>query len=78
MTGHDGLLAEMLESGSADMLDVVASIFTELLSGSAVPPADWKQFRLTVVFRKANSSLPKNHRPFSMVPELERCFCSTL
>ena len=38
----DGLVAEMLMTGHADLLRVLAEFFSEVLNGVSEPPEEWK------------------------------------
>jgi len=71
----DGLVAEMLKHGSEELYEAIALLFTCLLSGQTAVPAEWRQSRLTVIFKKGDPKLPKNYRPISIFPVLEKCFC---
>ena len=66
----DGLLAEMLQTNCQDLLESIASLFTDILRGHACAPSSWKRSRLFVLFKKGEPELPKNYRPIAIIPVL--------
>lgn len=74
----DGLVAEMLKAASEDLVEVVAECFTDILSGSMDPPADWKVARLSILFKKGDANQPKNYRPISIIPVMAKLYSIVL
>ena len=65
---EDGLVAEMLQSGCDHLLHMLASLFSDLLSGRGGIPEEWKVSRLIVLYKKGDASMPKNYRPIISCP----------
>ena len=74
----DGLVAEMLKTNHAGLLQTIAEIFTEIVNGDCAPPDSWKMSKLRVIFKKGDTELPKNYRPISFIPVLAKLFSTVL
>ena len=70
-----GLVAEMLQTGHEGLLEVIASLFTDLLRGDASTPASWRSI---ILFKKGDVNLPKNYRPITILPVLCKIFSKLL
>ena len=75
---EDGLVAEMLQAAPDHLLEMLALLFSDLLSGRGGMPEDWKTNRLIVLFKKGDASLPKNYRPIMILPVLSKLFSGIL
>ena len=73
-----GLVVEMLQRGSDDLLGAIAMLFTELLSGRAQPPNIWKQSVITILFKKGDATLPDNYRPITLLRIMYKLFSRVL
>ena len=65
--GDDGVYAEMLKTDHDGLLETIARIFTDILGGNAEVPASWCISRLVVLYKKGDSTLPKNYRPIAII-----------
>ena len=75
---EDGLVAEMLKTGHASLLQSLSDFFNELLSGQQQPPDEWRKSMLKVLFKKGDSNWPSNYRPISIIPVLAKLFSTML
>ena len=55
-----GVAAEMLKCSGQPFRDLVLSMFNDVLSAKAEPPASWRRMRLVVLLKKGDPLLPKN------------------
>ena len=76
--GDDGLVAEMLKTGSEDLVWAMAVLFTDLLNRRAEMPAEWRKSRLVVLFKAGDRRLPKNYRPIAILPVLCKVYGAVL
>ena len=68
-TCADGqLVAEMLQTDHAGLLDTMAQIFTDLLNGKAEVPASWRKTKLVILNKKGDTKLPKTFSPIAIFP----------
>ena len=75
---EDGLVAEMLKCGGQHLIDIIATMFADLLAGRGGHPAHWKLNRLMVLFKKGDTTLPKNYRPIVILPVMCKLFSGML
>ena len=57
---------------------MVAQLFTDIMDPSAQIPADWKETRLKVLFKKGDPQMPDNYRPIPILPILHRLLSKLL
>jgi hypothetical protein len=69
-----GVVVEMLQNASTEFLDLVASLFTDVLDADADPPSTWKTTRLMVLFKKGDPKDASNYRPISLLSILYKVF----
>ena len=74
----DGLVAEMLQNSSETFLEMLALLFSDLLSGRGGIPEEWKCSRLMVLYKKGDARLPHNYRPIMILPVLSKLFSGIL
>ena len=74
----DGLVAEMLKTGHAHLVCVIAEFFSQILNGALEPPEEWKLTKFRVLFKKGDPSLPKNYRPIAILPVMAKLFSTVL
>ena len=74
----DGLVAEMLKTGHADLVKAIAEFFTEIVNGTMPPPKEWKITKLRVLFKKGDPTMPKNYRPIAVLPVMSKLFSTVL
>lgn len=77
-SGDDKLLAEMLKTGHAGLLQAIASIFTDILHGACEIPASWNISRLVVLCKKGDAAFPKNYRPIAIISVLNKLFSGVI
>jgi hypothetical protein len=70
----DGLVSEMLQTGHDALVAMLASLFTDVLSGRMEPPEAWRVARLSVIFKKGDRADVRNYRPVSIIPVLAKLF----
>jgi len=75
---EDGLVAEMLKTGHAGLVQTMAAYFTDILAGKMYPPAAGKVARLSVIFKKGDAREPRNCRPISIIPVMAKVFSVVL
>ena len=75
---EDRLVIEMLQTQCDDLLEAMALVFTDLLSGVAAPPAAWRTTKMVMLFKKGDSALPKNYRPIAVLLVLAKCYSGVL
>ena len=74
----DGLVAEMLQSGSQRLMDTLATLFTRLLRNDMETPDSWKASTFVVIMKEGDVRLPRNYRPIAMLPVLYKVFAKVL
>ena len=70
--GDDQLLAEMHKTSHEGLLEDIAHIFTDILRGGCEIPDAWRISRLVVLFKKGDTTLPKNYRPIAIISVFEQ------
>lgn len=73
-----GIVAEMLKAGGNKLLQLVTDIFNEILLGETLPPEEWKETRLKVLFKKGDQYNLENYRPISILPITLKLFSRVL
>ena len=73
-SANDGLIAEMLKTDCHELLEAIATTFTDILRGATLCPKSWKKSKLIVLFKKGDTSLPKNYRPIAIIPVLGKLY----
>ena len=68
-----GLVVEMLQLASDDLLGSIAALFDEVLF-SCEAPCEWKKSRISVLFKKGDPKMPGNYRPITLLPILYKLF----
>ena len=58
-----GLVVDMLQEGSDTLLDIIVSVFKEILKPNPKPPEMSKASRVRVLLKKCDPKLPDNCRP---------------
>ena len=69
-----GVVAELIKAGSEELIDTIATVFSDILEPNAKSPKDWKQTRLKVLFKKGDSRKAENYRPIAILPILYKLF----
>ena len=62
-----GIVAEMLQYGSANLRTLIAEVFSEILRLERPAPASWKASFVTVLLKKGDPQLPYNYRPVTLI-----------
>jgi hypothetical protein len=75
---NNGVVAELLKEGSDMLLEIVAAVFSDILSPTIDPPAYWKETRMKVLFKKGDVHLAENYRPIAIMPILYKLFSKVL
>lgn len=73
-----GLVVEMVQKGSTNLLHALALLFAEILSGRAQPPSIWKQSFITILFKKGEPTLPDKYRPITLLRIFYKVFARIL
>ena len=73
-----GLIAEMIKDASEGLLIAILDLFNDVLTFRETPPAEWKNTKLTVIFKKNDARLPGNYRPIAIIPILYKLFSRML
>ena len=68
-SGPDDLSARVLKECTAEIAQVLACIFSQLLIQATVPD-DWRQANVTPIYKKGEKYDPANYRPVSLT-----CIC---
>ena len=55
-----GIVAELLKHASDNMLDNIATIFSDILKVGAATPEYWKESRLKILFKRGDARKPDN------------------
>ena len=56
------------------LLEVLATLFNNILNGSAEPPETWRRSVIKVLHTSGDERLPKNYRPITIIPLLYKLF----
>jgi hypothetical protein len=75
---EDGLVAEMLKTGSRTLIEALTAFFNDILQNDLDTPDTWKKVKLKVIFKKGDPELPKNYRPISIIPVLAKLYSTIL
>ena len=68
----------MLKAGGDYLLEVLARVFTSILTDGEEPPQTWRHTCIKVLFKKGDPKLPSNYRPISILPMLYKLFSMVL
>ena len=71
-SGPDNIPCRMLKILAAEISPVLCQLFNQSIKQGHVPQ-EWKEAKVTPVFKKGNVHLPENYRPVSLT-----CVCSKL
>ena len=75
---EDGLVAEMLKTGHAGLIQALATLFNDILQDTMPTPDTWKCVKLKLIFKKGDPEMPKNYRPISIIPVLAKLYSTIL
>ena len=73
-----GIIAEMVKSGSTKLHQCILCVFNSILAREALPPKQWKETQIKVIFKKGDKDMPQNYRPISILPILYKLFSKML
>ena len=59
---RQGIAVEMLKASSTHMLEVIASLFSEIMKQSATIPTEWTLTTIKVIHKKGSTLLPDKRR----------------
>ena len=71
--GVDGIPARLLKVAARELALPIATIFNYSLSTGTIP-AEWKQARVTPIFKEGNKQDTSNYRPISVLPLCMKVF----
>lgn len=75
--GLDGIQARRLKTLGKDAKDQLAEIFTDMLTGEADVPRDWRQGKVVLVTKKGvDNRLLRNYRPLTVTSTMYRVFAT--
>ena len=60
-----GLVAELLKDGGAVILKAISIVFNDILVRDLMPPREWKESRIIVLFKKGDKHKPEKYRPIT-------------
>jgi hypothetical protein len=69
-----GIVVEMLQHGSEDLRDIIAKMFSDIMTKEKLAPEDWKKSYVIVLFKKGDRQLPDNYRPITLLSILYNFF----
>jgi len=69
-----GIVAEMLQADCLELHNLIVDLFTDVLAPQAIPPVEWRETRLVVIYKKGEPQLPSNYRPIALLPILYKLF----
>ena len=75
---EDGLVAEMLKPLGPELLEIIAVMFTDVLTQKAGIPEEWRSSKVIVLFKKGCPKALKNYRPLTILPVLYKLFAVIL
>jgi len=75
---EDGLVAEMLKTSHKPLIAAIVSFFNQLLRGDQLPPPEWRNTMMKVLFKKGDALLLGNYRPISIIPVMAKLFSTVL
>ena len=73
-----GIVVELLKESSDHFLELIATIFTDVLDPNAEVPAAWQETQIKVLFKKGEPTLPENYRPIAIIRALYKLFAKIL
>ena len=73
-----GVVAEMLKAGSGVLVDVLCSLYNQIVQPDAPPPESWKRSMVTVIYKSGDKQLPQQYRPITIIPLLYKVFARLL
>ena len=71
--GVDGIPARLLKVAARELALPIATIFNYSLSTGTIP-AEWKQARVTPIFKEGDKQDTSNYRPISVLPLCMKVF----
>ena len=71
--GPDGVSPRVLKHCAGQLVPPLTRLFQKI-GKAAEFPTSWKVARVTPVYKKEDASVPKNYRPFSVLPTLATTF----
>jgi len=69
-----GVVAELLKDAGESVRRAIAMIFNDVAVRKMKPPAEWKEYRITVIFKKGDRHKADNYRPIILPPILYKLF----
>lgn len=73
-----GLTAEMVKAGKEELKSALLSLYNDIIKPGTLPPKDWKETIVTVLFKSGDPQLPQNYRPIASIPLLYKLFSKML
>ena len=61
------MVAELLKDGGDVVCNAIAVIFNDILMQDRKPPDEWRESRITVLFKKGDRQRPDNYRPITLL-----------
>ena len=72
------MVVELLKDGGRVVRQALAHIFNDILLKDMMPPEEWKESRIIVLFKKGDQHKPENYRPITLLPIMYNIFSRLL
>ena len=72
-TGIDGIGSRLLKEGADELAEPLTYLYNLSIKTSKVPE-DWKQAKVTPIYKEGPSNLQENYRPISVIPTIMKIF----
>ena len=69
-----GVFAELIKNGGPMLVDVLLSLYNQVIAVDAVPPSSWKASIVSVLHKSGERSKAENDRPITIIPLLYKLF----
>ena len=75
--GEDGMPAELLKNSGEMGARVVCNLFNTVYTTECAP-SQWRKGVVTSVHKKSARTDPKNERPITVLPAMDKLFCTLM
>ena len=73
-----GLIAEMLKAGGPLLHSQLQQLYNDVIAQDNVPPSQWRQTTISVIYKSGDPQLPNNYRPIAIIPLLYKLLAQLL